>query len=368
MEIMEIDTYFWKNRRVLVTGHTGFKGSWLCLALRKYQAIIYGYSLNEEANNLLQGSNSCASKCYIEDMRDTINNGDALKSALLRWRPEVIFHLAAQAIVSESYTDAVGTWEVNTIGTLRLLGICREIKLNAAIVVVTSDKVYKQTSTKVVYTEDACLGGKDPYGASKAACEIASEAFCGIMMLDSDYNIRVATARSGNVIGGGDMSKHRLIPDMERALNGDSDMVVRFSDAVRPWQHVLEPVYGYLLLAEELSKGSKGFNGAYNFGPDRKDNELRVIDVVNYYGQLNGNRLRTRVVANPVTRQMETSYLMIDSKKAKEHLGWRPVWTARQAIEATARCYQDLGGGEEWDQRCLLDLQEFERAMYEGRS
>jgi CDP-glucose 4,6-dehydratase len=315
--VPEADT--WRGRRVLLTGHTGFKGAWLALWLAELGAEVHGLSGPPPSDQLLfdqaRVKGTLASHHEV-DVRDA----DAVAAAMSAARPEVVIHMAAQAIVRQSLVDPAGTWAINVVGTANLLQALTGDE--AAVVVVTSDKCYRDIETGRPMTEDDPLGGKDPYSASKAAQELVARAH------RDTFGGRIATARAGNVIGGGDWAKDRLIPDVMRA-RGDT-VVLRNPDAVRPWQHVLNPLSGYLALAAALMRGDDVAE-AWNFGPPASD-ALPVQEVVERLG------VPYRVEADPDAGK-ESVLLRLDSTKARERLGWTPAWDIEAGLKATAEWY-----------------------------
>ncbi|MFM7400975.1 MAG: CDP-glucose 4,6-dehydratase, partial [Bacteroidota bacterium] len=272
-------TGFWKGKRVFVTGHTGFKGSWLVLWLERLGAKVKGYSLEPDTPSLyhsISGHLNCES--IIADIRDK----STLDRQLRTFKPEVIFHLAAQPLVRASYSNPAETFEINAVGTANLLESAIKIQQPCAIIIVTTDKVYENNEWHHPYRENDRLGGYDPYSASKAATELVAASFRSSFFNPEDYSKHgkaIATARAGNVIGGGDYARDRIVPDVVRALSENTEIPVRNPLAVRPWQHVLEPLSGYLRLAEMLLKNPLDYSQAYNFGPEINDS-LSVGELV----------------------------------------------------------------------------------------
>lgn len=331
-----IDPDFWRDRRALVTGHTGFKGGWLCLWLEDLGARVTGYALEPSTTPSLfeladvgQGMRS-----LVGDVRDEA----AVRSAFQEAEPEIVFHLAAQALVRRSYADPVDTWSTNVMGTLNVLEAARATPSGGAVVVVTSDKCYENREWMRPYREDDPMGGADPYSASKGATELLASSYRRSFL--SEAGPKLATGRAGNVIGGGDYNQDRLIPDLVAAAMASTPAIVRNPDAVRPWQHVLEPLAGYLLLAERLHQGDDVDEG-WNFGPDT-EGQRTVGEVVERFGTEWGAGAEWTAANTPGPH--EATLLALDSEKARQKLGWRPRWTFDTAIEATVSWYREVAG------------------------
>ena len=246
---------FWRNKKVFVTGHTGFKGTWLIIFLNLLKAKTYGYSLKAPKNSIFNQTKSfnLVKKNYYSN----INDFKTLKQKLQTTKPHIVFHLAAQSLVTKSYEDPIKTFTTNIIGTLNLLEVVRKIKSVKSVVIITTDKVYKIKRKNLPFTENDELGGNDPYSASKASTEIAVKSYIKSFFSENKKGIKVSTARSGNVLGGGDYSKNRILPDIINSINKQKKLVIRNPKHIRPWQHVIEPVFGYLILAEFLFKKKK---------------------------------------------------------------------------------------------------------------
>ena len=337
---MELDTNFWKEQRVLVTGHTGFKGSWLSLYLKKIGATIAGYSLAPPTSPSLFES-AGLSDIYQEDHRANICDYEQFNIVVSEFQPTVLFHMAAQALVLDSYDDPLTTFRSNVIGTANVLEASRYCSSLKSIIVVTSDKCYEVAAGSLAYTEDCRLGGYDPYSNSKACAELVTQSFKSSFFNDKD-GAKVASVRAGNVIGGGDWAKNRLLPDCYKAFSNNQAIVLRQPNAIRPWQHVLEPVSGYIRLAKLLVEDGNAFSQAWNFGPSEKD-ALSVKEVADISATAWGNAVVKLDVKD--TKLVETDVLMLDSSKAISHLGWQPKWSATQAINKTMDWYKAIHNG-----------------------
>lgn len=330
---MKHDDQFWSGRRVLITGHTGFKGSWLAFYLRSMGAQLCGYSLEPSERGIFVDAE--VSALFEQSVYADILDRDSLEDCLRSFRPSVVFHLAAQALVRVSYNEPINTVAVNVIGTANLLDIARSIQEIEAIVNVTSDKCYVNNEWVWPYRETDRLGGHDLYSASKACSEIISSAFS-----DSFFNkASIATARAGNVMGGGDWSKDRLVPDIIRSIEKDRALVVRAPESVRPWQHVLDANSGYIHLAEFLVRDPEQFSGAWNFGP-KLDGMRNVKDLVGQFSQI-FTALRVGHCDEDLNDgPHEAKLLALDISKSVYQLKWSPTWQFERAVEATADWYQ----------------------------
>jgi CDP-glucose 4,6-dehydratase len=328
----------YRGRRVLITGHTGFKGSWLALWLRALGAEIVGVSLDPTA-----GENHWDLIALdIDDRRHDVRNADTMRSVMRATRPECVFHLAAQPLVRRSYREPVETWSTNVIGTACVLDACRATDSVRGIVAVTSDKVYAIRDDAAAYVESDRLGGVDPYSASKAACELLIDNYRAAYFSDSGSAL-LASARAGNVIGGGDWSADRLIPDVVRAVAAKQRLAVRSPEATRPWQHVLDCLAGYLMLGCELLSGHREYAGAWNFGPGVTDN--RTVAEVLALIQACWPAFDWSVPGG--AQPHEAKLLFVDATKARCALGWRPVWNLEEAVRSTVSWYKSyLEAGE----------------------
>jgi CDP-glucose 4,6-dehydratase len=345
---------FWRGKRVFVTGHTGFKGGWLCLLLERMGAVWSGLSLRPETTpNLfeLAGIHQGGGSAFA-DIRDA----QSLNRALADFQPEIVFHLAAQPLVRRSHRDPVETFTTNVTGTAHLLEAARLCDSVKAVVVVTTDKVYRNNETGAAFSEEDPLGGHDPYSASKAAAEMVVQSYRQSFFAAQGKGL--AAARAGNVIGGGDWSEDRILPDAVRAWAGGQKLEVRNPEATRPWQHVLEPLCGYLCLAEAIHKNPEASTD-FNFGPDLKD-VATVREVVQIAQAVFGRG----DVAWGVKRDTlyEAKALALDNSKAEAQLGIRPVWSLKEAVSRTMSWYRRLADGENARTLCEQDIEAFFKA------
>lgn len=326
------------GKRIFVTGHTGFKGSWFIKILSDLGAVIKGCALAPENGiNLyteINGDSLCDS--VICDLRDRI----ALKKALIDFQPDYVFHLAAQPLVRLSYQIPSETFEVNAIGTANLLDAIRLLEKKCNIVLITTDKVYHNNEWEYPYRENDRLGGYDPYSASKACCELVIDSYKNSFFNPTNYNHHqkaIAIGRSGNVIGGGDWSIDRLIPDIVKSLQNNKEIKIRNPYSVRPWQHVIEPLFGYLELGSKLNLDPIKFAQAYNFGPNTSDAlsvEIMVHDALQFWG--GGSYTIVKDTNNP----HEAGLLKLDISKSMKDLNWKPILNANKAIERTINWYK----------------------------
>ncbi len=323
------------GRRVLVTGHTGFKGSWLALWLQALGADVCGLALPpEEGPNHLRLLGLSIDEALVD-----LRNAAAVRAALDCYQPEIVFHLAAQPLVRRSYREPAATFDVNVMGLVNLLEAVRATSSVRVVVNATSDKCYLNRETAHGYREDDALGGHDPYSASKACAEIVSASYRSSFLAkggESDRVVALATARAGNVIGGGDWSEDRLIPDLVRSATSGHATSIRRPQSTRPWQHVLEPLAGYLTLGERLLADPGTAAEAWNFGPDATG-QLSVAQVIVAFAR-GWPAMRCELDRTPQPHEAEM--LCLDSGKARERLGWRPVWNAARAIERTTGWYR----------------------------
>ncbi len=335
MEGLVVDSGYWRGRRVLVTGHTGFKGSWLSLWLTHLGAAVSGFSNGVPTSPSLY--DDAAIGADVESIEGDVRDLDALRRAVGRLRPEIVFHLAAQALVGQSYARPVETYETNVLGTAHVLETC----CGAAeiVVVATSDKCYEPHADGRPHVETDALGGRDPYSSSKACAELVTAAYRSSL---GPVGSAIASVRAGNVIGGGDWAVDRLVPDLMRGALARRPVPIRNPASVRPWQHVLNPLEGYLLLAQQLGRDRTAAEG-WNFGPEHPD-ERPVAWVVERFSELWEGGLDA--VFDGSSRPPETAVLRLDSTKARSRLGWRPRWNLDEALWRVVewcRVYRDGG-------------------------
>ena len=361
-----VDVGFWRGRRVFVTGHTGFKGGWLCLWLYKMGAQVAGYALAPKPpqragakgvyDAVRLGDVLCA------DTANDINDAESLANAVDGFAPEIVFHLAAQPLVIESYKTPLQTYQTNVCGTANLMNALRDIKSIKAAVIITSDKCYDNAEHGRPYDENDALGGRDPYSSSKACAEIVARAMAMSFLGD----IGIATARAGNVIGGGDWAEDRLIPDIVRMYEyGDDTLHIRHPNAVRPWQHVLEPLAGYLQLAQHCAGNPQAEVEGWNFGPD-DEGAATVGDIAKLMAQ-QWQKPPPVIETKTGGEYYEAKLLRLDINKAKTRLLWKPALTLPKAAEMTAKWYQaqmQTKGADKTNMRdmTLAQIEEYQTA------
>lgn len=332
---------FYRNKKVLITGHTGFKGAWLSQILLSWGAEVAGVSLRPTASPNAFEALSLEQRVtnYFSDIRDL----SALKLIIEKEKPEIVFHLAAQALVRTSYDDPIETFSTNCMGTANILEAIRSVSSVKSAVIITTDKVYANKETERPYHEDDHLGGHDPYSGSKAAADIIAHSYTKSFFNPDQFGKKhytlVAIARAGNVVGGGDWSDYRLIPDVVRSVyHTDSHVEVRNPEAVRPWQHVLEPLAGYLMLGKRLYEGEVHLSQAWNFGPDT-EGFVSVEDLLNEV-QRSLPKATYRIV--PDTSKHEAGLLTLDIEKAKTVLGWKPQLSLPETVDMTLMWYKNF--------------------------
>ena len=326
---------FWNGKTVLLTGHTGFKGSWLTLCLKKMGAKVTGFSKDIptkpslfELANVANGINS---------IEGDIRNFDEIHNVVKNTDAEIIFHMAAQSLVRLSYANPRETYETNVMGTVNLLDALRDTRKARLIINVTSDKCYDNKELDRAYKEEDPLGGYDPYSSSKGCSELVTSAFRNSYFQSSNHKIALASVRAGNVIGGGDWAKDRLVPDLIQSIIHGKELKIRNPDAVRPWQYVLEPLYGYLLLAEKMWSDGQKFSQAWNFGPNEENKKVSWIinKIFETYGK------KCNVVSDTSENLHEAKILKLDCSKSQTELGWVPKTDIEKGLEMTVDWYKE---------------------------
>ncbi len=351
------DARFWLGRRVFVTGHTGFKGSWLCLWLQRLGAQVTGFSLDAPTQpSLFEEAEVARGMQHVRgDVRDLAAIRDAMNAA----RPEVVFHLAAQSLVRRSYVDPVETYGTNVMGTVHVLDAVRQIGSVRAVVNVTSDKCYENFESTHAYVESDRLGGHDPYSNSKACSELITSAYQqSFFATDAAPRVGIATARAGNVIGGGDWAVDRLVPDLLRAFERGVPAIVRRPHAVRPWQHVLEPLAGYLALAERLHGNPERYSGAWNFGP-RADDMRPVDEIAASLTSALGDGA-SFVVQAEADAPHEAGLLLLDASKSRRELDWASRLELEEALAWIAQWHRARQAGASVRQITLEQIGRYE--------
>jgi len=338
---INLDKNFWAGKKVFLTGHTGFKGGWLALLLNHLDAKVFGYSLEPPTNPSFFDTTSLNNNLNYSFIGDILDK-ESLKQNIENFNPQVVIHLAAQSLVRESYINPEETFNTNIMGTLNVLECSRNLPELETILVITSDKCYENNSSGKPFKETHKLGGFDPYSSSKACAEILVNSYYKSFFMQKE--IPVMTARAGNVIGGGDWAKDRLIPDVYRSILSNKSILLRYPKAVRPWQHVLEPVTGYLLLIEKRLKTiNKNFPNAWNFGPDPESEKtvLWIVDELKKYHPNINYQIEDREDPH------ESNYLRLDSSQANKRISWIPKWNIERAIQETAIWFDYWMNGEE---------------------
>ena len=360
LEKLVMDRDFWAGRRVFVTGHTGFKGSWLSLWLESLGAEVHGYALDPPTEPSLFAQAQIEGRMaghVISDVRDL----GTLEAMMASARPEIVFHLAAQPLVRRSYAEPVETYAVNVMGTVNLLEAARRLGSVTALVNVTTDKCYDNKEREQGYGEEEPLGGHDPYSSSKACSELVTAAYR--TSFHGEGRPWIASGRAGNVIGGGDWAVDRLVPDILRALDAGEMLIVRHPDAVRPWQHILESLSGYIALAERLAKDGGAFARAWNFGPNEAD-ARPVRWIVEHIKSLCPElEWRTDEAQGGLH---EAGFLKLDSARARAELGWHPRWPLPVALDKSVEWHRDWRAGQDVHETCLRQIAEYEAAGAHG--
>lgn len=360
LEEMVIEASFWEGKKVIITGHTGFKGGWLSLQLQSLGVDILGIGLrpNGELNLYDQASVFSDMESIIEDIR----NRDNIKNIFKNFNPDIVFHLAAQPLVRDSYMNPVETYEVNVIGTLNVLEAMRGIPNLKAGVMITTDKCYENLEKEEPYKEDEPMGGYDPYSSSKGASELLISSYRNSFFssnIKKEDNIALSSVRAGNVIGGGDWAKDRLIPDLVRAKISGEELEIRNPEAIRPWQHVLEPLNGYILLAEKLYLEGETAAEAWNFGPNLNDSKSVgwIADTITKDLKF-GKGWKLKEENN---KFHEAKILKLDSTKAITRLGWKPKLSLNESLKMTVDWYKALEESINMKDFCFYQIKEYNK-------
>lgn len=352
-----IDASFWKGKRVFITGHTGFKGSWLTLWLQSMGAVLKGYSLNPPTEPSLY--ESAAVDDLIDSTIGDIRNFDQLHAAISAFRPEIVFHMAAQPLVRLSYDEPIETYSTNVMGTVHLLEAIKRVGGVKAIVNITSDKCYENREWVWGYREHEAMGGYDPYSNSKGCAELVASAYRNSFFNEKDYakhGVALASVRAGNVIGGGDWAKDRLIPDILRSFENNQTVIIRNPHAIRPWQHVLEPLSGYIAIAQRLYEEGPAFAEGWNFGP-REDDAMPVQFIVETMVKIWGDDAAWLLDGNE--HPHEAHYLKLDCSKARMRLGWQPRWNLVETLERIVKWHKAWIAGEDMLARSRNEISEY---------
>jgi len=330
-----MDKIFWNGKTVLITGHTGFKGSWLTLWLKKLGSRVIGFSKDIPTTPSLFELADVANG--INSIQGDIRNFNQIQQVIKNTEPEIIFHMAAQSLVRTSYENPRETYETNVMGTINLLDAIRDSKKTRVVINVTSDKCYENKELDRPYVEEDPLGGYDPYSSSKACSELVSSAFRNSYFQENNHTISLSSVRAGNVIGGGDWAKDRLIPDFIQSLEDNRTLKIRNPDAIRPWQYVLEPLSGYLQLAEKMWFNGKIFAQAWNFGPNEESKKVSWIinKISNMYGKQIG------ILSDKSDNLHEAKILNLDCSKSQTKLNWIPKTNIEKGLEMTVNWYKE---------------------------
>ena len=350
-----IDQNFWQGKRVFLTGHTGFKGSWLALWLHSLGAIVKGYALAPPTNPSLfhEARVSSIIDSQIGDIRDQ----DILHESMTSFNPDILIHMAAQPLVRYSYDAPIETYEVNVIGTAKVLEVARSCANLKAIVNITTDKCYENDERSEGYKESDPMGGHDPYSSSKGCAELVSSAYRRSFL--QEQGVELASVRAGNVIGGGDWADDRLIPDILRSFERNESVSIRNPKATRPWQHVLEPLSGYLILAQKLYNNQKEYAEGWNFGPNAQD-VMPVDWILNKMTDKWPNS-SWKLDSNP--GPYEANFLQLDISKAQSKLNWSPIWNLDRTLGKIINWHKDWLNNKDMQAVCLLEIKEYMRDM-----
>lgn len=356
-----MDQSFWKHKKVLITGHTGFKGSWLSLLLSYLGAEVTGYSLKPPSEPSLY--EEAKINDLIHCIKGDVRSYEDLQHSIQQNRPDIVFHMAAQSLVRPSYDDPVTTYSTNVMGTVNLLEAVRHTESIKVVVNITSDKCYENKEWLWGYRENEPMGGHDPYSNSKGCAELVTSAYRN-SFFDSPDSPALATARAGNVIGGGDWAQDRLIPDIIRALINNESIIIRNPKAIRPWQHVLEPLNGYLMLAEKLWENGQGFAEGWNFGP-RDEDSKPVSWIVEYLAESWTPQGKWKI--DHQNQPHEAHHLKLDCSKAKNRLNWIPLMNLEQSLEWILLWHSQFHQGKDTREITLEQIEKYYRLVLNDR-
>jgi len=347
---------FWKNKKILITGHTGFKGSWLTIWLNKLGADITGFSKSVPTNPSLFETVNIEKD--IKSVVGDIQNYELLKETIRKYQPEIIFHMAAQSLVIKSYSNPIETFSTNVMGTVNLLYAVKETKKPKIVINITSDKCYENNESLEGYTEDDPMGGYDPYSSSKGCAELITKSFRkSFFNSDHENNIGLASVRAGNVIGGGDWAENRLIPDIIRSIKNKENVKIRNPKALRPWQHVLDPLNGYISLAEKLWDDQTKYSEGWNFGPEK--NEVKPVSwIIEKFNEIWKNKINWVVDNNELH---EANNLILNCQKAKSRLGWNSKINTETALKLTIEWYTKYFDGKNMKEVTEEQIVEFQK-------
>ena len=350
-----IDSKFWQGKRVFLTGHSGFKGSWLSLWLFSLGAEVKGYSLNPPTSPSL--FNEAKIDSIIESCVGDIRDQDTLYKSMVSFNPDILIHMAAQSLVRHSYDAPIETYEVNVIGTAKVLEVARSCSNLKAIVNITTDKCYENDDRAAGYKENDSMGGYDPYSSSKGCAELVTSSYRRSFL--QGQGIGLASVRAGNVIGGGDWADDRLIPDILKSFENGSSVIVRNPQATRPWQHVLEPLSGYLVLVQKLYQNPKEYAEGWNFGPNEQD--VKPVDWI--LDKMIAKWPNSSWELDKSSSPHEAGFLKLDISKAKSKLGWNPLWSLNDTLEKIVNWHQAWLNKEDMQTICLKEIEEYTKDM-----
>jgi len=355
MENLVIDKDFWQGKRVFLTGHTGFKGSWLSLWLVFLGAKVKGYALNPPTSPSL--FNEAQVDSIIDSQIGDIRDQDTLHESMTTFNPDILIHMAAQPLVRYSYAEPIETYEVNVIGTAKVLEVARSCDNLKVIINITTDKCYENDGRSEGYKEGDPMGGYDPYSSSKGCAELVASAYRRSFF--QEQGVRVASVRAGNVIGGGDWAVDRLIPDILKSFETNKPVVIRNPKATRPWQHVLEPLSGYLMLAQKMFNSHKKYDEGWNFGPDKED--IKPVDWI--LDEMIKKWPKSSWELDKNSNPHEAGSLQLDISKAKFKLGWKPVWKLSHTLEKIVVWHRAWLDKKNMKSVCLAEIEEYTNDM-----